>query len=345
LRLGATNMKDMIVIEASNIYFRGGYVLLEQILDYCEENSIDAQVFIGYRDVYECLHKKKYKHISLQKTNEIITLFRYLHKREHVLFFCNLPPFVSCENSMIYAHNILFFQSAMPGTGVSLLFNLKKFIYFYWIKLFARNVDVVACQTTEVQRVLWKNLNVKSEIYPFYRTASPLNMAKEYEFCYIGSGVMHKNNKRLLDAVDRLSEKYQFRIVLTIENNENYRDLIGKIEAINTKYARTVVVNKGIVPYSEVAEIYSASGALIFPSLAETIALPLIEGLQYGLRVLSSDLPFTYQVVENPIVFNPERVDEIVGVMENELNGMYADVIQKNKITNKLPKLIQYLRP
>ena len=123
-----------------------------------------------------------------------------------------------------------------------------------------------------------------------------------------------------------------------------YRTLIDKIEAINTKYNRTVVVNKGLLPYSEVAKVYAASEALIFPSQAETIALPLIEGLQYGLKILSSDLPFTHQVVENPIVFNPENVDEIVNVMENQLNGRYKDIIQKNIIPNKLPELINCLR-
>ena len=337
-------MNKTITIEASNIYFRGGFVLLEQLLEYCEQHSLKANVYIGYQEVFDYFEKKKYKNISLIKTNGLKTFLRYFWKRSNTLFFCNLPPFVRCSQSVLYAHNILFFESPRPVRGAALVFNLKKFVYFYWIKYFARNVDVVACQTEAVQKSLWENMQVKSELYPFYRTAQPLNIAKEYAFCYVGSGVAHKNNSRLLEAVDKLSEKYQFRIVMTIEDNDLYRTLIDKIEAINTKYNRTVVVNKGLLPYSEVAKVYAASEALIFPSQAETIALPLIEGLQYGLKILSSDLPFTHHVVENPIVFNPESVDEIVNVMENQLNGRYKDIIQKNIIPNKLPELINCLR-
>lgn len=132
----------------------------------------------------------------------------------------------------------------------------------------------MACQTEAVQKSLWENLGVKSELFPFYRTAIPLDIPKEYEFCYVGSGVAHKNNMRLLEAVDQLSEKYRFRLVMTIENNESNKELIERISAVNLKYGRTIVVNKGYIPYTEVAEIYSASRALIFPSSAETLGMP-----------------------------------------------------------------------
>lgn len=334
---------NKLTIEASNIYFRGGFVLLEQLIDYCEQNSLKTNVYIGYKEVFDYFQKKKSESISLLKTNGLSTFLRYFRRRNNILFFCNLPPFVRCEKSMLYAHNILFFQSPKAISRQSALFNVKKFVYYYWIMSFARNVDVVACQTDAVQKSLWENLGVKSELFPFYRTAIPLNIPKEYEFCYVGSGVSHKNNMRLLEAVDQLSENFRFRLVLTIEDNKSYKELIGKIEAINSKYRRSIVVNKGYVPYTEVPKIYSTSNALIFPSLAETIALPLIEGIQYGLKVLSSDLEFTYQVVENPIVFNPESVDEIKSVMKNFLNGEYKDVLQRNKIPNKLPELINIL--
>ena len=338
-------MNKSITIEASNIYFRGGFVLLEQLLEYCEQHSLEANVYLGYTEVFEYFKKKNYKNISLIKTNGLKTFLRYFRRRNNTLFFCNLPPFVKCSQSVLYAHNILFFQSPKPQKGTSFLFNLKKFVYYFWIKVFSSNVDVVACQTEAVQKALWQNLGVKAELYPFYRDIEPVNNSNEYDFCYIGSGAPHKNNARLLEAIEKLSKQYVFRIVLTIEDNEIYKDLIEKIKNINSKFNRTIIVNKGLLPYSEVVKVYATSKALVFPSTAETIALPLIEGIQYGLKILSSDLDFSHQVVENPIVFNPESVDEIANVMENYLNGMYDQVIQKNKIPNKLPELIEKLIP
>lgn len=326
-------------IEASNIYFRGGFVLLEQILDYCETNKISVRLYLGYQEVLSNVWAKQYQYIDTVKTNGIQTLLRYSKSRSNVLFFCNLPPFVRCENSVLYAHNILFFESPIPSKGQSVLFNLKKFFYFYWIKLFARNVKTIACQTEAVRSSLKDNLNVVAELYPFYRQSQVLNLPIIYDFCYVGSSADHKNNFRLLEAVDILSFKREFCIVLTLEK----KDLLDKILEINNKHNRTVIINKGFVPYENVCEIYASTRALIFTSLAETIALPLIEGLQYGLKVLSSDLHFSYQVVENPIVFNPESVDEIVKVMENFLEGKYDHIEQRNKIPNKLPELIDKL--
>jgi glycosyltransferase involved in cell wall biosynthesis len=336
-------MPNRITIEASNIYFRGGFVLLEQLLEYCENNSLKTKVYLGYTDVYKYFIKKNYNNISLLRTNGPKTFLRYLRRRSNTLFFCNLPPFVKCQQSVLYIHNPLFIQSSAFVRGESLLFNLKKFFYYYWIKYFARKLDTVACQTEAVLKTLEENLGVESKLFPFYRTASPLKIPKEYEFCYVGSGAAHKNNMRLLEAVAQLSEGYRFRIVMTIENSESNIELIERINDINLRFGRTVVVNKGYVSFSEVAEIYSASRALIFPSLAETLGLPLIEGIQYGLKVLSSDLPFTYQVVENPIVFNPESVEAIRTIMENFLNGEFQDIIQHIIISNKLPELISLL--
>lgn len=320
-------------------------MLLEQIIEHCEQQELDAKVYIGYAEVYEYLNQKEYKHIRLVKTKGMSTLLRYLKKRSSILFFCNLPPFVKSTQSVLYAHNILFFETPKPIKGASLIFNLKKFVYFYWIKLFARNVDLVACQTEAVKKSLLEKMQVVSELYPFYKESVPLELERKHAFCYVGSGAPHKNNSRLLEAVDALSEKYSFTLQMTINSSQVNKELIERIKNINKKHGREVIVNWGFVPNHQVAEIYASSVAMIFPSLAETIALPLIEGLQYGLKILSSDLPFTHQVVENPIVFDPESVDTIKITMEKQLQGMYDEIVQTNKIPNKLAELIQHLRP
>ncbi len=333
-----------IIIEASNIYFRGGFVLLEQILEYCDENGISVQVYIGYQEVFDTLMAKNYQHIELIQTSGLQTLLRYCKKRSNILFFCNLPPFVRNSKSVLYAHNILFFNSSKYAKGEPLVFNIKKFVYYYWIKLFARNVNTVACQTDAVKQALLENMQVKSELYPFYRAAQPLMRERKHAFCYVGSAAKHKNHFRLLQAVDELSEKYSFSVQMTIDNIPIYKELIERMEAINKKHGREIIKNWGFVPNNEVSEIYASSVAMIFPSLAETIALPLIEGLQQGLKILSSDLEFTHQVVENPIVFNPESVESIKGVMEKQLKGEYEGVEQRNRILSRLPELMECIK-
>ncbi len=69
-------MNKSITIEASNIYFRGGFVLLEQLLDYCEENMLPTTVYLGYKEVYAYFEKKGYSFVWLQQTTLIHTFFR-----------------------------------------------------------------------------------------------------------------------------------------------------------------------------------------------------------------------------------------------------------------------------
>lgn len=338
------SLKTKIAIEASHTYFGGGFVLLDQILDYCENNALCVKVYVGYKDVHAEFAKRKYEHIILKKTNSISTLYRYCWNRQHILFFCNLPPFVQNLGSVLYAHNILFFKTPTVDRNQSLMFNFKKYVYFGWIKYFSKNVNVVACQTNDVKDSLFKYLNINAELYPFFKTLNPIATSKEYDFCYISSAPQHKNHNKLFQAVDQLSKEYSFNLAVTIADTAANKELITQIDAINKRHTRTVIINKGSIVEKQVLMLYSKSKTLVFPSLAETIALPLIEAMQCGLTVLSSDRPYSYQVIENPIVFDPLDIKSINQVMEDNLLGKHKGINQKIKVESKLPELIELLQ-
>jgi len=337
-------MNRKMIIEASNIYFGGGFVLLEQILLYCESNNIGTKIYIGYPAVYAELLSRNYLYAELKKTNSIGTLIRYCKRRTRVFFFCNLPPFVKNANSVLYAHNILFFKTPAIDRNQSFLFNLKKYVYYGWIRYFSKNVSIVACQTADVKDSLSKYLNIKAELHPFFKTLNALKTNKEYDFCYISSAPPHKNHNKLFQAVDSLSVEHSFKLSVTIADTSANKELIAQIDAINNRHARTVIINQGFLTEKEMIGLYSKSKTLIFPSLAETIALPLIEAMQCGLAVLSSDRPYSYQVIENPITFNPLSVESIQQTMEDHLLGKHEGIIQKIKVENKLPELIELLQ-
>ena len=64
-------------------------------------------------------------------------------------------------------------------------------------------------------------------------------------------------------------------------------------------------INFGIIPNYAVAKLYSQSKCLVFPSLAESFGIPVIEAIEYGLDVIISDLPYSYSIVETPFRMNP----------------------------------------
>lgn len=324
-----------MIVEASNTYFGGGYVLLEELLRTLEQQDDETLVYVGYKNVYEALRKKNYRHVTLVKTGGLQTLFRYLTRRKRVLFFCSLPPFVHNERSVVYAHNPHFIVRPKK-VG-------KYLVYYYWTRLFRNKVDFFACQTSEVAKHL-KTLGCRVQLMPFYVRPEKVDLPKKYDFCYISTVAPHKNHRCLFEAVERLVDHgRRFSLVVTVRDSERNIGLIAQIRRINDKAGMQVIVNRGFVSKSEMVEILGRSKTVVFPSLKETFGLPIAEALFCGLRILSSDRPYTYDLLDHPIVFDPEDSRSIAGVMADDLDGRFADVAQVLKIQDSLKDLLAYL--
>ena len=60
-----------------------------------------------------------------------------------------------------------------------------------------------------------------------------------------------------------------------------------------------------------VYEIYKFIDFLIFPSLNESLGLPLIEASLHEIPIIASDLEYVYDVCNPKFTFNPYSEDEI----------------------------------
>lgn len=333
-----------MIIEASQINSNGGIVLLEFLLKHLSRSNTKVVVYIAYKAVYERLKIYGSEFIVLQLTTPLATFFRYMRHREGVLYFCNLPPFVKNRNSVYYIHNIFYVNKprwTLDDSSFGL--NVRKFIYYLWIRLFINKVAVIGCQTSEMQRLLKLNFKRPAFLLPFYEQIEldAVPCKKEFDFFYPGSSDNHKNNVRLLKALAKALEHVKFRIALTIDNRNP--QLLKVIDEINSSYADRPIVNFGVLSHDEVLNVYSKSKALLFPSLRESLGLPLIEAAQLGLKVLVADLPYAHDVLINPVTFDPEDVDSIFAVIIAFVQGAYDNVVQSIKISNKLRELLNYL--
>ncbi len=334
----------MMIIEASQINSNGGIVLLELLLKHLSHSNTKVVVYIAYKAVYERLKIYGSASVVLRLTTPLATFFRYMKHRERVLYFCNLPPFVKNRNSVYYIHNLFYVNKPRWTTDDSSFgLNVRKFVYYLWIRLFINKVAVVGCQTSEMQRLLKLNFKRPALLLPFYEQIEPVSVPckKEFDFFYPSSSDNHKNNVRLLKAVAKALNHVKFRIALTIDNRNP--QLLKMIEEINSSYAGLPVVNFGALPHDEVLHVFNQSKALLFPSLKESLGLPLIEARQLGLKVLAADLPYAHDVLINPVTFDPEDVDSISAVIVAFVQGAYDDVVQSSKISDKLGELLNYL--
>jgi len=329
----------MIIIEASHIYFGGGYSLLIELLKYLSNNNFPSKVYVQKNDIYEAIYNKRFRSNEVIKTSTIWTFLRYLRKRNNIIFFTNLPPFVRNNKALVYFHNELILNHKFFNRT-----NLKLSIYYYWIKFLSKNVDTVACQTGNIAKGLNKIGVNNVSILPFFEEiVQDTEIEKRYTFCYICSSAPHKNVHRLFKAITLLAYDYDISLAVTIDKlNSNY-ELLQQIEDINKNVGRDIIINHGLLSKKEVIKIYRASKALVFPSLKESMGLPLIEANMCGIKILSSDLPYSYEIIDFPIVFDPYSPEDMADKMRSFLNGEYNHIFQKLKIKNRIEELINII--
>lgn len=333
----------MIVIEASHINSGGSFTLLKYLLNKLEICRIYTVVYIKYEHIYEELAGCSFCFIKLKKTSSMRTILRYMRRNSNVLFFCSLPPFVYCPGSYVYFHSEYYSRKPIMNQGdKSFSEKVKSYIYYYWIKIFKNNVKHFFCQTALVENNLRSTYLFNPIILPFYNLpiAESVACEKEFDFFYPAIGTLHKNHIILFEAFEQLLS--QRHAILAVTISKQYEHLLYHIDKVNAKYPNSII-NLGYCDEKQLSISYQKSKALIFPSTMESLGLPLIEALAYGLKVISSDLEYSYKAISNPIVFNPNDLSDIVSVMNNYLDGKYVHVCQKVLIENKIDSLINCL--
>lgn len=125
---------------------------------------------------------------------------------------------------------------------------------------------------------------------------------------------------------------------LTINKEANFE--IELIKSLQTK--GYPIVNFGFVKRDNLAEIYASSEYLIFPSLAESFGLGLVEAIENGCKIIGADLPYTYAVCEPSLVFNPEDENSMIFTFEKSIE--YKKVPESiQKVKNEIDRLLEIL--
>jgi glycosyltransferase involved in cell wall biosynthesis len=94
----------------------------------------------------------------------------------------------------------------------------------------------------------------------------------------------------LLDAWRLLAnEGYYPSLALTIA--PSYANLVGEIEQAILSDGLNII-NFGNLSQSAVFKLYKSSSALIYPSLSESLGLPLIEASKFGIPIVAAELDY-----------------------------------------------------
>jgi len=314
-------MKKIIIISAINIKDGGGLSILSGALEYANGSlSKDYKIIalINNKNIFEqeylnidFLEFGKFSRYTLIRLFIEYFYFRILSNTYKPFLWLSLndiTPNVNSKIRAVYRHNALMFYS-MPIKNIFLQKKLfiQKMSYRWIYSLNMSTNDYVVVQQSWIKKAFVEKFHLPEEkvivAYPsIYSSKSSKTeekvKSKTFTFFYPCLPRVFKNIELIITATKFISRKYperEFRIILTINGRENnYSKKIAK--SLNGIKNVSLV---GGLTRSEMNLQYKKSDCLIFPSHLETWGLPLSEAKEFGLPILSADLPYAHETIND----------------------------------------------
>ena len=146
----------------------------------------------------------------------------------------------------------------------------------------------------------------------------------------VGNAYPHKNLERLILAFGKLVTKYvlDYQLVIAGKKDDFHSALEEEVKKSGLDGR---VIFTGFVNDSELAGLYKASSAYVFPSLSEGFGLPALEAMSYGTPVISSNSTCLPEILgDSAVYFDPKNIDNIAKVI--------SQVMADKKLQEKMVK-------
>ncbi len=270
--------------------------------------------------------KERITYVRKSFIDRWISLYLLVNKAElsDVLFcFNSLPPLWRPVCPVIVFVQAPHFANMHRGSLYTPLTALRILIERLWFRLGMKNCDEIWVQTltmAEALTCLYPAANIR--VMPFvdddlsnklFESCFEQNEVKcdssKYTFFYPADAVGHKNHVNLLKAWVLLKNQgYSPKLRLTLTDNEMSR--ISEQAGVAIDSAENIENIKRI-SRSDVIRYMVNSSAMIFPSLAETFGLPMLEARSQGVAILASERDFVRDVCTPVETFDPNSPTSI----------------------------------
>jgi glycosyltransferase involved in cell wall biosynthesis len=137
---------------------------------------------------------------------------------------------------------------------------------------------------------------------------------KEF-FLYTGSIHPRKNLLNLLKAFSIFKKWQHSEMKLVLAGRAAWKSE-SFIKSLDTYKYRNDLVLTGYLPDEELARLTASAYAMVYPSVFEGFGLPVVEAMQSGVPVVTSNTSALPETGGNAALYaNPDMVDEIAGQM------------------------------
>ena len=336
----------MILIDALFINKGGGAVLLQYLIEKILAHPDKEQFFFLLDPRFERPAGLTKNYVVIPNKMKDRIRFYKEHNSEYTKVFCfaNIPPPIKLKvPSYTYFHNQKLLEA--PKRKFTKMY-FSQYLKYLVLKHYNKNTDYYIVQTPHMASELTA-LGLKDAAHclsiPFYDNSKytvgykAFDQRPKDEFVFISNPSPQKNYPTLLDAWEYLLEKgIQPKLHVTIDDTAPH--FITRVNELNARGAR--IVNH---VYLDPRELYFTCPYLIFPSVIESFGLPLIEAADSGMKIIASDLPYVYDVVQPSLVFDPMSKVSIADAVILALNSdlPFSRVVTSNKVDELVGLLLK----
>ena len=281
-----------------------------------------ALSFKWWYDVKVPLALKKYKADIFVSPDGFCSLFTKVPQVlvVHDLAFLHHPEFIP-------KHHLLYYKLYTPKF-------LKKAKLVATVSEYSKK-DIVGRYKISEEKIV----NVGSAAKPFFRPveSDQKEMIKEayadgFEyFVFVGGIHPRKNLMNLLKAFSLFKTRQHTNMKLLVVGRLawQYNETVEKLKSY--KY-RDEVKMLGYLPDDELARVVAGAYALVFPSYFEGFGVPILEGMQSGVPVVTSSTSSMTEIGGDAALYaNPNDPTEIA----DQLKTIFKDETLRSKLIEK----------
>ena len=177
-----------------------------------------------------------------------------------------------------------------------------------------------------------KNSNMSTE-----KILKKYSVKKPY-FLYVGEKRPHKNIEGLIEAFSIFKEKYdQWNTCLVIAGRKysRYQDYINTAKKLGMI---DYLIFTDFISDEHLKTIYSEAEALLFVSFYEGFGIPILEAMECGIPVITSNISSMPEVAGNAaLLVDPGNIQKIAAQMNNVMksDSLKKQLIEKGRKRNK----------
>lgn len=314
-------LPKQIVVLSSATRSGGAYMIYKQFINHLKDRNndhryyifVDSSMYQPQIDGVEYIHEDNHSwlhRIYMDRIGWGKILMKKGVKPDLIISFQNTAMVTKLPQILYFHTSFAFYPNKWnPFKRTERDIWLYKHIHPYLVNMTLNKKTNVVVQIPYIKRAFMKKFHwPDNRIHVLFPDMENIDVSllqdntfndDKYHFIYPANPLPYKQHLTIANAVKLIkinnpSIGDKIRVHFTIEEHE-YLQLSNFVK---TNGLKEQILFEGKIEHNKLLEKYQTSIGLLFPSVIETLGLPLIEAARFGLPIIASDLDYAREVLD-----------------------------------------------